>query len=211
MEDPSATDAIRIVAKSIAPDVVLANLLSDAPAAIYGGVTYLSGTFTLPDKKPLASLPVRIEIKTATTDWTPVFTGATNAAGVLSVPIIIGENTKARMISDPTWERLEGRTPEVLLQAARKITWLSAPTSVKHGVEFTLTGKVTPAPISDEVVVLTLTDGAKLRKSVSADSSGTFSIKLIEPIVGIRNYQLNTSPGDKYIASTSDFVTVVVR
>ena len=211
MEDPAATDAIRVVAKSIAPDVVLANLLSDIPATVYGGVANLSGTFTLPDKKPLASLPIRIEIKTASTDWTPIFTGTTSVNGVLSVPIIVGENTKARMISDPTWERLEGRTPEILLQTARKISWMSAPTSTKHGIEFALTGKVTPAPVAGDVLALTLTDGAKLRKAVSVDSSGTFTITLSEPSVGIRKYQLSSSSSEKYLASTSDFVTVVVR
>jgi spore germination protein YaaH len=211
MEDPAATDAIRIVAKSIAPDVVLANLLSDIPATIYGGVANLSGTFTLPDKKPLTSLPVRIEIKTASTDWTPIFSGTTNVNGVLTVPIIIGENTKARMISDPTWERLEGHTLELNLQTARKISWLSAPTSVKHGVDFSLTGNLTPAPVAGDFVTLTLTDGAKLRKTVTVDSSGTFSITLNEPTAGMRKYQLSSSSSEKYLASTSDFVTVVVR
>lgn len=211
MEDPAATDAIRVVAKSIAPDVVLANLLSDIPSTVYGGVANLSGTFTLPDKKPLAALPVRIEIKTGSTDWTPIFTGTTNVSGVLSVPIIVGENTKARMISDATWERLEGRTLEVVLQTARKISWLTAPTSVKRSVEFTLTGKLNPAPVAGETVALALTDGAKLHKVITVDSTGTFSVALTEATTGIRKYQLSSTSSEKYLASTSDFVTVVVR
>ena len=211
MEDPAATDAIRVVAKSIAPDVVLANLLSDIPATVYGGVANLSGTFTLPDKKPLASLPVRIEIKTGTTDWTSIFSGVTDVKGTLSVPIIVGENTKARMISDGTWERLEGRTSEILLQTARRISWTSAPTSVKHGVDFNLSGKVTPAPATGELMTLSLTDGLKLRKSVQVAPDGSFTIPINETSTGIKRYQLNASSSDKYLASTSDFVTVVVR
>lgn len=211
MEDPAATDAIRVVAKSIAPDVVLANLLSDIPASVYGGVVNLSGTFTLPDKKPLSSIPVRIEMKTATTDWTSIFTGTTSVNGVLSIPLIVGENTKIRMISDGTWERLEGRTTELSLQTGRRLTITNAPTSAKHGVDFVLTGRVLPAPTSPETIALTMTDGLKLHKSVSVDPSGSFTVTLNEATTGIHNYQVSAPASDRYLASSSDFVTVVVR
>jgi hypothetical protein len=211
MEDPSATDAIRVVAKSIAPDVVLANLISDISTAGYGGVSNLTGTFTLPDKKPLSSIPVRIEIKTSSSDWTPIYTGTTNANGILSVPLIVGENSKIRMISDSTWERLEGRTSELSVQTARKISWLSAPTSVKRGVDFVMSGRVLPAPAVGESLSLTLSDGSAQRRSISVDQTGTFSITVNEAKPGIKQYQLNATSSDKFLSSSSDFVTVVVR
>lgn len=211
MEDPSATDAIRVVAKSIAPDVVLANLLSDIPATAYGGVATLSGTFTLPDKRTLPGIPVRIEIKTGSSDWNPIFTGVTNANGVLSVPIIIGENTKARMITDATWERLEGRTSELQLQTARKVSWSSAPTSAKRGIPFTISGKLSPAPASTETLAVTITDGTTWHKQIPVDASGNFSIDLTIPTTGIYKYQASAPSGEKFLGSSSPFVTVVVR
>ncbi len=210
MEDPAATDAIRVVAKSIAPDVVLANLLSDISASAYGGVFNLNSSFTLPDKRPLAGLPVRIEIKTGSTDWTSVYTGTTNVSGILSVPIIIGENTKARMISDGTWERSEGRTSELSLQTARRISWTAVPTSVKHGVPFTLSGKITPSAALPDGFMVSLNDGISSRKLL-VDAAGTFSIEMAEDEPGLRKFQVSAPGTDTYIASTSDFVTVVVR
>jgi len=211
MEDPAATEAIRTVAKSIAPDVVVSNLSTNVPATIYGGVSNLAAIFTLPDKKPLAGLPIRLEIKTATTDWTQIFTGTTTNNGSINVSIIVAENTKARMISDATWERSEGRTPEVLLQTGRKLSWTAVPPSAKRGIEFTLTGKISPAPLPADALTVTLSDGAKMHKSIPVDSSGVFSTSLVETTPGIHTYQISSTPSDRYLASSSDFVTVVVR
>lgn len=213
MEDPAATDAIRVVAKSIAPDVVLANLLSDIPATVYGGPFNLTSSFTLPDKRPLAGLPVRVEIKTGTSDWTPIYTGSTKENGTLSIPLIIGENTKARMISDGTWERSEGRTPELTLQTSHKISWIQVPSSVKRATPFTLSGKISPATALPDGFALLLKDGndATSSRKISLDATGAFSIQMIEEAPGLRNFQLSAPGTDSFIASTSDFVTVVVR
>jgi spore germination protein YaaH len=210
MEDPAATEAIRVVAKSIAPDVVLANLVTDASATTYGGVSNLTATFTLPDKTPLAALPVTLELKSGAGDWVPIYSATTNVSGILSVPIIVGENSRARITSPGTWERAAGQSSELLLQTARKISWTSAPTSVKHGVDFTLSGKVSPAPQPGDVTTFTLTSG-KMHRALSVDSSGLFTLTVNEQSAGIHSYQISTSATDRYLASTSDFVTVVVR
>ena len=211
MEDPSATEAIRTVAKSIAPDVVLANLNSDSRATVYGGLTNITGTFTLPDKRPLSGLPVRLEVKTSSTDWTSIFSGVTDASGLLSAPIVIAENTQARMISDGTWDRVEGRTSALTLQTARKITWLAAPTSVKRGVSFQLSGKVLPVPTNAQNLKLTLDDGSKNSQTVSVDASGNFVISVKEGLAGIYRFALSAPADTQFLASTSGFATVVVR
>ena len=213
MEDPAATEAIRTVAKSIAPDVVVANLTSDASSTVYGGLANISGTFTLPDKRPLAGLPVRIEVKTASTDWTPIFTGVTNVSGILSAPMILGENTQARMISDGTWERAEGRTTELLLQAARRLTWLKGPTSVRRGVAFQLAGSITPIPSAPQgqSFKLTLFDGAKSSQDVTVDTSGNFVATVKESVPGIYRFSLSAPADSKFLASSSAILAVVVR
>lgn len=211
MEDPAATESIRTVAKSIAPDVVVATLASDAKMTTYGGIAHLSGTFTLLDKRPLSGLPVRIEVKTVTTDWTPLFSGTTNSAGVLSAPIIIGENTQTRMVSDGTWERGEGRSSELALAASRKISWTSAPTSVKRGVSFQISGRVSPASSITEGFKVTLTNGAASTQQVPVDASGNFVIGITEKVPGISQFRVSAPADSKFLASSSDFVTVVVR
>jgi len=210
MEDPAATEAIRVVAKSIAPDVVLANLLSDISTTVYGGVFNLNSSFTLPDKRPLVGLPVRIEIKTGSTDWTSIYTGTTGIGGALSVPLIVGENTKVRMISDGTWERSEGRTSELSLQTARKIIWTTVPTSAKRGLPFTLTGRVSPARALPDGFMVSLNDGISSRKLL-VDVTGAFSIEMVEQTPGLHKFQVSAPPTDTFVASSSDFVTVVVR
>jgi hypothetical protein len=204
MEDPAATEAIRVVAKSIAPDVVLAALVSNASATVYGGTTTINGTFTLPDKRPLADLPVRVEIKTATSDWVPLFSGKTNVNGLISAQVILGENTKARMISEGTWERAEGRSPELSIQVARKLSWIKVPTSMKRGTSYTLTAKIQPKIAG---VTVTLNNGA----SGVSDANGEVSFTVSEKVTGFKRYQLTAQSDAKNLASTSEVVTVLVR
>ncbi len=211
MEDPAATESIRTVAKSIAPDVVVATLASDAKMTTYGGIAHLSGTFTLLDRRPVSGLSVRVEVKTATTEWTPLFSGTTNGAGVLSAPIIIGENTQTRMISDGTWERAEGRSSELALAASRKISWTSAPTSVKRGVSFQISGRVSPASSITQGFKVAFSNGTASTQQVPVDASGNFVIAITEKVPGISQYRVSAPADSKFLASSSDFVTVVVR
>jgi len=93
MEEPLAIDAIRNVAKAIAPDQVTSNLFSSATAIEYGDPISLSGTFTIKDKSPLAGVTVRIEGKSpGESNWRVLTTATTDIAGKFSKPLLIGKS-----------------------------------------------------------------------------------------------------------------------
>jgi hypothetical protein len=152
---------------------------------------------------------VRIEIKTATSDWTPVFTGKTNVNGVLSQQIILGENAKARMISEGTWERSEGRTADLSIQVGRKLSWMKVPSSMKRGVQYTLSAQLQPKVAG---VVVTLSSATKPGiATATTDSNGQVTFALSEKVPGFIRYQLSAPSDAKNLASTSEVVTVLVR
>jgi hypothetical protein len=112
-ETLAAANAIKDVAKAIAPDVVVGLISTDFDQISYGTSFNLRGAFKLPDKSPIAGLNVRFEVKNAAdTTWRQVAAGVTDAAGLISVPAIVGQSSQIRLVSEGSWERLEGRSAE---------------------------------------------------------------------------------------------------
>ncbi|MFM7860631.1 MAG: glycosyl hydrolase family 18 protein, partial [Candidatus Nanopelagicaceae bacterium] len=108
-EDQDAMTNIRNVALSIAPDKVVSTLLTDLDTFNYGTPINLSGLFTLADKQPIASLPIKLEVKTNDeTSWREISTLTTGVDGKVSLQIYLGQNQALRLRSEGTWERLEG-------------------------------------------------------------------------------------------------------
>ena len=100
-ETLAAANAIKDVAKSIAPDVVVGLISTDFDQISYGTSFNLTGAFKLPDKSPVAGLNVRFEVKNATdTNWRQVAAGVTDAAGLISVPAIVGQSSQIRLVSE---------------------------------------------------------------------------------------------------------------
>ena len=58
---------------------------------------------------------------------------------------------------------------------------------------------------------MTITDGTTWHKQIPVDASGNFSIDLTIPTTGIYKYQASAPSGEKFLGSSSPFVTVVVR
>jgi len=123
MEDPSAMPAVRTVAKSIAPDVVVATLAANSATATLGDAVTLTGKFALPDSRPITGLAARVEIKNSLGDWRTVFNGVTGVDGRISTPIILGEATSVRVVSDGSWERLQGLSLPLGISIKRIILW----------------------------------------------------------------------------------------
>jgi 5-hydroxyisourate hydrolase-like protein (transthyretin family) len=135
---------IRNVALSIAPDKVLSNLSSDLSTFNYGTLITLSGLFTLADKQPIASLPVKLEVKsTDELNWREVSTLNTGIDGKVSVQIYLGQNQSLRLRSDGTWERLEGLSNIQNITVRPQIKIL-APSSAIAKSAVNISGVVTP-------------------------------------------------------------------
>ena len=216
MEDPLAFTAIRTVAASIAPDQVVAGLNVDATLSTtgitLGTPTTITGTFTLPDKSPIAGAPAHLQVLGVNGVWTNIFDGITAADGTFTVPVLWGSNVTTRMIMDGTWTRLEGDTTSLAVKVARVISW-SPPSSIKSGVAYTVTGQIQPrvAGITVNLGIVSTANSHLTPMTTTTDTNGNFSFVLNNTAPGFYTYQVSTPEDASYILSTSPFVTVVTR
>ena len=216
MEDPLAFTAIRNVAVSIAPDQVVASLNNDATLSTtgitLGTPTSITGTFTLPDKTPIAGAPAHLQVLGVNGAWTNIFDGTTAADGTFTVPVLWGSNVTARMIIDGTWTRLEGDTTPLVVKVARVIAW-SPPASIKAGLTYTVAGQVQPkaAGVTVNLGIVSSTKSSIAPMTTTTDANGNFSFTLNNATPGFYTYQVSTPEDASYILSNSPFVTVVTR
>jgi 5-hydroxyisourate hydrolase-like protein (transthyretin family) len=195
---------IRNVALSIAPDKVLSSVTSDLDEFTYGQMINLAGTFTLPDKQPIASLPVHVEVKNSNDlNWREITTLTTGVDGKVVLPIYLGLKQNVRLRSDGTWERLEGISNEQVIEVKPQIK-ISAPTSLSINRKANISGTVTPG--KQVIATLEKFDGKWSQlATTTTDATGTYSFTVATgtgPFLKLRV----TSGG-----SQSAAVTIVLR
>ncbi len=208
MENTAAIATIRDIAKSIAPDQVIGSIATDLEQIAYGSTFNLTGTFKLPDKTPVSSLNVRFEIKnSADNTWRTLAAGVTDASGVIAVPVIIAQKSQIRLISEGSWERLEGKTDERVISVVPSVS-LSLPPSVKAGATYLVTGQVLPKVAGIKVAVKQ--NGKSLGEFIT-EASGSFTFNIAPAATGLATYQVIIAAGEKNTAGISDEITVLVR
>ena len=203
-EDAQAMTNIRNVALSIAPDKVISNLNSDLTEFTYGQQIKLSGIFTLPDKQPISTLPVHVEVKNAAdTSWREITSLTTGTDGTVSLPLYLGQNQNIRLRSDGTWDRLEGISNEQVIKVKPQIK-IVAPTSVTANSKFMISGRVNPG--NQVAVVLEKFDGKWSQvATLVTDAAGAYSFMYAAGAGPFLNMRVTAS------GSQSAAVTVVVR
>ena len=207
MEDESAAMAIRNLAKSIAPDVVVATLTYDNENTPLGGVINLSATFKLPDTTPLTGLPVRIESKNSTSDWHAIYSAITGIDGSIKVSAKLGENTSLRVASDGSWQRLASQSASKDFKITRLLSW-NAPSSVKTGATYQIAGSLQPR--SAGTTINLIVDGSNLASSIS-DAEGKFLLPLQINKTGIHSIKLSIDSDNRFSATESKLFGVVAR
>ena len=208
MENTAAITAVRDIAKSIAPDQVVGTISTDLEQIAYGSTFNLTGTFKLPDKTPVSSLNVRFEIKGANeTTWRSLAAGVTDAAGVISLPVVVGQKSEIRLVSDASWERSEGKTVEKTISVIPKIR-LDLPSSIKVNTTYQISGQLFPK-ISD--IKVTVKQNAKTVAEVVTDVNGSFTFNTKVATAGLATFQVVFPAGVKNPAGASDEITVLVR
>ena len=207
MEDQTAAQTIRDIAKNIAPDVVNAKIATDTDSGLLGDLISLNGAFSLPDTTPLIGLPVRVESKNALTDWHPIFSGLTGTDGSISIKSKFGENTSLRVVSDGTWERLASQSQVKEIKISKLISW-SAPSSIRQGVSYSIKGQIQPKS-SDQKVKLFI-NGVKSAETLT-DVDGRFTIPLIYDKLGIISVKLNLDGDSRFAESSSKLTQILVR
>jgi spore germination protein YaaH len=208
MENVAAMSAVREIAKSIAPDQVVGTISADLEEISYGSYFNLSASFKLPDKTPVSGLNVRFEIKNSNdANWRSIAAGATDLAGNINLPVIIGEKSVIRLVSEGSWERSEGKTAEKNISVIPKV-FLQLPTSIKAGGKYVIAGQVLPVGLGVKLSVLQ--DGKQVGNFITqADGGFNFSISPTTP--GVHTYQVQIEAGAKNSAGSSELFTVLVR
>ena len=208
MENTAAIATIRDIAKSIAPDQVIGSIATDLEQIAYGSTFNLTGTFKLPDKTPISSLNVRFEIKnSAENTWRTLAAGVTDASGVIAVPVIIAQKSQIRLVSEGSWERLEGKTDEKVISVLPSVS-LSLPASVKAAATYSVTGQVLPKVAGIKV---TVKQNGKSVGEFITEASGSFTFNIAPSATGLATYQVIIAAGEKNTAGISDEITVLVR
>jgi hypothetical protein len=213
MEDTTATDAVRQVAQSIAPDLVLSTLTSDPPAAVFGTPMMVKGEFQLSDKQPISGLQVRLEMRTqGDPGWKEIFQTATAGDGSFSVPLLLSKNATLRISSDGSWERLPSQSAEIPVTVSRRIS-LVVPASSLAGMPFTISGVVQPHQPGVSMTVERFTNGSWQSTILSAvtDGSGGFTISTIENTLGLIRFRLQASADSILQAGQSPIFTVIIH
>ena len=208
MENAAAIATIRDIAKSIAPDQVIGTIATDLEQIGYGSAFNLTGTFKLPDKTPIPSLNVRFEIKNSTDNtWRTLAAGVTDVTGVIAVPVIIAQKSQVRLVSEGSWERLEGKTGEKVISVVPSVS-LSLPASVKVATTYAVTGQVLPKVGG---IKLTVKQNGKSLGEFVTDTSGGFTFNIAPTATGLAGYQVVIAAGEKNTAGVSDEITILVR
>ena len=208
MENTAAMTSVRDIAKSIAPDQVVGTIATDLEQIAYGSLFNLTGTFKLPDKSPIPSLNVRFEIKNSSDNsWRTLAAGVTDANGVIAVPVIVGQKSEIRLVSEGSWERLEGKTAEKTISVIPKVK-LDLPSSIKANTSYTITGQVSPK--SADIKLTVKQDGKQLVDLVT-DANGNFTFKTKAVPQGLSTFQVEIAAGVKNAAGISEEITVLVR
>ena len=208
MENTAAITAVRDIAKSIAPDQVVGTIATDLEQIAYGSLFNLTGTFKLPDKSPIPSLNVRFEIKNSSdSSWRTLAAGVTDASGVIALPVIVGQKSEIRLVSEGSWERAEGKTGEKTITVIPKVK-LDLPSSIKSNSIYTITGQVSPR--SADIKLTVKQDGKQIGDLIT-DANGGFTFKAKAVPQGLTTFQVVIAAGSKNAAGVSDEITVLVR
>ncbi len=203
MEDPSAFQAIRVVALAISPDSVSASLTADSTNISIGTPTNLTGTFLLPDKTPAAGIPVHLQTQIAGGTWMTVQDGVTAADGTYTATLQLTQNTNVRMFTDATWQRLEGDTPTVSVKVSRQLSW-AIPASMKVGISYSIVAHVLPAVAG---VPVTLNNGAH----ATTDATGMVTFAVTNDAPGFVPFRVGIASDQNFAAVQTPLVTVWVR
>jgi spore germination protein YaaH/5-hydroxyisourate hydrolase-like protein (transthyretin family) len=213
MEEPLAMEAIRIVAKAVAPDKVNAVTSVDKSEMSYGSPFTIIGQLSIKDKSPLANLAVRVEGKSlGESTWRTLANAITNAEGKFEKSLILGKSTTLRVYSDATWERSEGLSAEIPITINRLIN-LSSPTSAKSATQLQITGSVLPRSAGAIVTLEKLTgkEWQSITETVVTDAQGNFVITVGPQPRGVYTLRATVSEDANWAALTSETFNIIIR
>ena len=213
MEDVAATDAVRLVAQAMAPDLVMSTISVDQSGTLFGNPVIIKGEFHLPDSQPVAGLSVKLEALTpGTTTWREILTTVTDSDGSILTPLILSTSSSLRLSSEGSWERLASLSAEQPIALSRRLA-VSVPTSVLANKSFTVSGTIQPhqSGISLELEKKIKGTWVQTGLSLLSDDAGRFTFSLTENSRGLSSYRVLVGGDDKFQGAQSSIFTVVIR
>jgi len=213
MEEPLAMEAIRIVAKAVAPDKVNVVTSFDKSEMSYGTPFTITGQLSIKDKSPIADLAVRVEGKSlGESSWRTLANAITNAEGKFEKSLILGKSTTLRIYSDATWERSEGLSVEIPITINRLIN-ITAPTSAKSATQLQIAGSVLPRSAGAMVTLEKLAgkEWQSLAETVVTDAQGNFVITVAPQIRGVYTLRTTVSEDANWTALMSETFNIIIR
>jgi spore germination protein YaaH/5-hydroxyisourate hydrolase-like protein (transthyretin family) len=213
MEEPLAMEAIRTVAKAVAPDKVNVVTSVDKSEMSYGSPFTITGQLSIKDKSPIADLAVRVEGKSlGESTWRTLANAVTNAEGKFEKSLILGKSTTLRVYSDATWERSEGLSVEIPITINRLIN-LTAPTSAKSATQLQITGTVLPRSEGAMVTLEKLAgkEWQSIAETVVTDAQGNFVVTVAPQTRGVYTLRATVSEDENWAALTTETFNIIIR
>jgi hypothetical protein len=172
---------------------------------LYGESITFNGTFKLADGRPVANVPVFIEIKRASgNSRKPI--AQTGLDGSFQAKVLLGESSNISFTIDETRDRTLGLTPEKTIGVSRLISW-NTPASMKRGVSYKITGQLQPKVPGIKVI---LDDGNKKIDTTSL-ADGKFEFEFTPTKVGVMQFRIVTEAESGFIGSATTYASVLVR
>jgi hypothetical protein len=203
--DNLAIEEVKKIAIAMGQDKVVGEVSTNVDNLLYGESIVFSGKFKLADGRPVAEVPVFMEVKRSSgSSRRPV--GNTAADGTFQSKVLLGESTEISFSTDETWDRTLGQTPIKTIGVSRVISW-KIPGSMKHGVTYKVTGQIQPRIAG---VNVSLDDGAKVSSGIT-NADGTFELEVTPTKIGAKQFRIVTEAESAFSGSKSAFTTVLVR
>ncbi len=213
MEEPLAMEAIRTVAKSVAPDQVTLTAAIDKSVVDYGNPITVNALITIKDKSAVAGVPIRIEGKSqGDSTWRLLATATSGIDGKIEKAVIVGKSTAIRVASDATWERTEGLSPEFPVSVNRLLV-VSAPATVKSAAPITITGNIRPRLAGSSVTLERLIgkEWKAVGAAVLTDAQGNFTITLSGYPRGVIPLRVTVAADPLWNVVSSPTFNIIVR
>ena len=213
MEEPLAMEAIRTVAKEIAPDQVSAIASVNKSEVQYGKAIDISAQFTIKDKSPIANLPVRIEGRSlGEENWRTLSSAVTDVEGKIQKSLILGKSTSIRVFSESSWERSEGISAELPIEILREL-FVDAPSSIKTGNAFEIVGTIKPRSLGVNIRV-EKQSGKKwepIGSDITTDAQGNFAVKVGPQSRGVFTFRVTVVEDENWKVVTSPTFNIIIR
>ena len=203
--DDLAIEEVKKVAIAMGQDKVVGEVVASSDNLLYGESTTFNGTFKLADGRPLANVPVFIEIKRPSGNTRKPI-AQTGLDGSFQARVLLGESSNISFSTDETRDWTLGLTPEKTIGISRVISW-NLPASMKRGVSYKISGQLQPKVPGIKVAL----DDGKSKVNTTSLVDGKFEFEFTATKIGVMQFRIVTESESGFIGSATTFASVLVR